>query len=487
MTLAPAAHVNLKARAVRGTAAVFVSQAIHFSLNVAVAVTLARLLSPEDFGVFAIAFAVIGFLDFAKSGGMVVPVIQSQTISRDQLDTLFWFNAGVGVCVAIGACLIAPAIGYLYDDPRLLRLIAALALTFVLGGLSTQHVALLRRTLRFTTLSVCEAAALAIASVAGIFAAMHGAGYWSLVYMSLTREAMLLALTVIATRWIPIWPRRWANIAPLVRFGGVMMAFDVMGFLTFKLDNLIVAWYLGATALGFYDKAYQFLLMPATQITLPLSNVVHATLSRLQTEPDRFRAYLNRALLLATSLGMPLTAFLYGNAATIIEQLLGAQWMPSLPIFQALAPAAFVMTITSCVGWIALALGRARRQLPWTAAATAATVCAFLVGVQWGGVGVAAAFSIARVGLLIPTLRYTCLGTHLKWSDLMATAARPAVASIAALIVSGLATRAFPPSAWTLPRNALMFAGVYAAFWVIIPGGRMLMRENLQLAATLAR
>ena len=190
------------------------------------------------------------------------------------------------------------------------------------------------------------------------------------------------------------------------------MAFDVMGYLTFKLDNLIVGWYLGAAVLGFYDKAYQFLLMPVTQITLPLSNVVHATLSRLQTEPDRFRAYLERALLLATSLGMPLTAFLYGNAATIIEQLLGARWLPSLPIFEALAPAAFVMTITSCVGWISLALGRARRQLPWTAAATAATVGAFLIGVHWGAVGVAAAFSIARVGLLVPTLRFTCAGTR---------------------------------------------------------------------------
>ena len=488
MTAATATDVdNLKGRAVRGTAAVFTAQALHFSLNVAVAVTLARLLTPEDFGIFAIAFAVTSFLEFAKYGGMVVPVIQTQTLSRDQLDTLFWFNSGVGLGVALCACLIAPAVVYVYGDGRLLPLIIVLALTFVLGGLSTQHVALLRRTMRFTTLAVCETAALAIASAVGIFAAMHGEKYWSLVYISLAREMMLLTLAVIATRWIPIWPRRWANITPLVRFGGVMMAFDVMGFLTFKLDNLIVAWYLGATALGFYDKAYQFLLIPATQITLPLSNVVYATLSRLQTEPERFRAYLNRALLLATSLGMPLTAFLYGNAATIIEQLLGAQWMPSLPIFQALAPAAFVMTITSCVGWISFALGRARRQLPWTAAATAATVCAFLVGVQWGAVGVAAAFSIARVGLLVPTLRYTCLGTHLKWSDLMATAARPAVASVAALMISVLAARAFPASAWTLPRNALMFAAAYAAFWVIIPGGRMLMRENLQLAATLAR
>ncbi|MEO5742187.1 MAG: lipopolysaccharide biosynthesis protein [Vicinamibacterales bacterium] len=478
---------DLKGRAVRGTAAVFASQALHFGLNVAVSVTLARLLSPEDFGVFAIAFAVTGFLEFAKSGGMVVPVIQSETISHDQLDTLFWFNTGIGVCVAVCACLIAPIFGYVYGDSRLAPVISALALTFILGGLSTQHVALLRRTLRFTTLAGCEAAALAIASGVAIFAALHGAHYWSLVYLTVTREALLLPLAVIATRWIPAWPRRWANIAPLVRFGGLMMAFDVMGYLTFKLDNLIVGWYLGAAVLGFYDKAYQFLLMPVNQITIPLSNVVHATLSRLQTDPDRFRAYLNRALLLATSLGMPLTAFLFGNAATIIEQLLGARWLPSLPIFEALAPAAFVMTITSCVGWIALALGRARRQLPWTVAATAATVCAFLVGVHWGAAGVAAAFSIARVGLLIPTLQYTCSGTGVKWSGLLATAARPAFASIAALIISMLVTAGATVSAWTLPRNALIFAVLYTTFWVLIPGGRILMRQNIQLVGTLAK
>ena len=145
------------------------------------------------------------------------------------------------------------------------------------------------------------------------------------------------------------------------------------------------------------------------------------------------------------------------------------------------------MTITSCVGWISLALGQARRQLPWTAAATAATVGAFLVGVHWGAVGVAAAFSIARVGLLVPTLRFTCAGTGVKWSSLLATASRPAFASIAALIISMLVTAGSTVTAWTLPRNGLIFAALYSTFWVLIPGGRILMRQNIQLVGTLSK
>ena len=465
----------------------FVSQAFHFALTVGAGITLARLLTPEDFGVYAIAFAVTTLLEFAKCGGIVVPVIQSQTLTEDQLDTLFWFSAAAGIAVTLCAVLVAPFVAHVFDDTRLVAVISVLALTFVLDGFATQHTAILRRSLRFTRLAACELSALAVASAAGIFAAGQGAGYWSLVYLALTREVVLLTLVVAATRWRPRWPERWANIAPLIRFGGLMMAFEVLGYLTFKVDNLIVGWYLGAATLGFYDKAYQFLLMPSTQITLPLSNVVHATLSRLQTDPARFRAYLERALLLAASLGMPLAAFLYGHAAIIIEQLLGPRWLPSLPIFQALAPAAFVMTITASVGWISLALGRARRQLPWTAAATALTICAFLVGVRWGAVGVAAAFSVVRVGMLVPTLRYTCAGTGLKWQALLSTAVRPACASIGALLLSAMAGEMFALSVWTLPRNALIFAAAYSTLWVLMPGGRLLMRENLQLVASLAK
>ena len=478
---------DLSARAVRAAAAAFASQGVSFGFNFLVAVALARLLSPEDFGVFAIAFAVTGFLEFAKDGGMVVPVIQTETLTSDHLNTLFWFNAGVGAAVTLVACLAAPFVGWFYADPRLVPVTWALAFVFLFGGLSTQHVALLRRQLRFTRLAICEAAALGIASCVAVITAWQGAKYWSLVYFSLTREALRSALLIPATAWIPAWPVRWAAIGPLVRFGGLMMVFDVIGYLNFKLDNLIVAWFAGPAALGFYAKGYQFLLLPVNQINAPLATVVHATLSRLQGEPDRYRSYLTRALLLATSLGMPLTAFLYGNAHTIIGQLLGRQWLPSAPIFQALAPAAFLMTVTTSVGWIFLSLGRGRRQLPWSIFTTAITVSAFFVGVRWGAVGVALAFTMSRVVLFVPTLAYTCHRSQVAWTSLLRTSARPAFASLIALIVGTKIDAMVPTGLWSLPLNLAVFGSVYVLCWVALPGGWYLMRENLLFGRSLYR
>jgi O-antigen/teichoic acid export membrane protein len=481
----PSASQPLNVRAARGTAAAFVSQALKFALNFGVTIVLARLLTPEAFGLFAIAFAVTGFLEFAKDGGMIVPVVQRESLEPEQLATLFWFNAGTGLLVTLVTILISPLVGRLFSDPRLVPVTCALALVFLAGGLSTQHAALLRRQLRFTALAACELGALAVASAIAVATAARGAGYWSLVYFQLAREVVQTVLIIAATRWMPRWPTRWSSIGPLLRFGGLMMVFDLLGYLTFKVDNFIVGWALGPAALGLYDKAYQLLLLPINQISLPLSGVVHATLSRLQREPARYRLYLQRALLLSTGLGMPLTLYLFANARTVIGQLLGPQWLSAVPIFQALTPAALTMSITACVGWIFLSLGRVERQLPWSLLTTGVTVAAFAVGTHWGAVGVAIAFSLSRVVLLVPTLIFTCTGAPVSWTDILRTAGRPAIGSLAGLAASLAMDHVLATDGWTLPRNAAAFALAYGVVWVIEPGGRRLLREHLQLTRLL--
>lgn len=472
----------IRTGAARSTLVAFTAQLLSFVINFSVAVVLARLLAPEDFGLFGIAFAVIGIFEFARHGGMVVPVIQSQTITSEQRNTLFWCNAGLGLLLALLAVAIAPLIGRLYSDVRLAPLIAALGVIFLASGLSAQHIALLRRDMKFTTLATCELAALLIAAVLAVWAALHGARYWALIGFQIVREVLQSLLFVIAARWRPRWPTRQAMVTPLLRSGGMMMMFELLGYLNFKADNLIVGGRLGPVALGFYGKAYEFLLLPINQIITPLSNVVHSSLSRLQHEPDAYRTFLARALLLATALGLPITAFLFANAHTLIVQILGAQWEASVPIYRSLAPAAASMTLTCSVGWIFLSLGRATRQLWWSALTTVITVGGFAVGTAWGAAGVAVAFSATRVALLIPTLMFTCAGTFVPWTEILATAARPAVGSAVAMATSFLCDALYPTDRWTLPRNALVFLATYILCWMLMPTGRALFRESLTLA-----
>src|SRR5262249_45833070 len=260
--------------------------------------------------------------------------------------------AALGVVLALLVVALAPIVSSIYGDRRLTALLIALASVFVFGGLSTQHRALLRRQLRFRALAACEILALAAGSAAALAWGLHCADYSSLALLYGTREAALMNLVFLVGGWRPGWPRRTPEIRSLVGFGGLMMGFDLIGYFNYKFDNLIVGYALGPVALGFYDKAYQLFWLPINQLSLALAGAAIPLLSRVCFEPWRYRGLLERFVLVSTGLGMPTVAFLFANCDRVIELLFGPTWLPAAPIFRALAPAAFTITITPCVGWI---------------------------------------------------------------------------------------------------------------------------------------
>src|SRR5687768_10939803 len=175
------AYENLRHLEIRGSFAALVAQAVQLLLYAGTAIALARLITPQDYGLFGIGFAIIAFFGIAKDVGLVAPIIQSQTLTRSQLDTLFWICAASGLLLTLAALAAAPLAGWLFADAQLVPVTRALALTLLAGGLSTQHRALLRRQMRFSTVASCEALAAAAGCAAAIVAGMRGAGYWSLV------------------------------------------------------------------------------------------------------------------------------------------------------------------------------------------------------------------------------------------------------------------------------------------------------------------
>jgi len=469
---------DLRVVEVRGGFASLAAQGVQLLLITATTIVLSRLITPQDYGLFGIAFAIVAFLGIAKDSGIIAPVIQSQIVTHPQLDTLFWFTATGGFALMLASSGAASLAGWFFAEPRLVPLTRTLGLTLFIGGLSTPHRALLKRQMRFTLLATCQTIGTAAGCAAAIFVGWQGGGPWSLVGLYLVIDFSSTVLIVSLAKWVPGWPKRGTGIRPLLRFGGLVIAFDFLSYFNSKFDNLLVGWYLGPAALGFYDKAYQFLLLPINQIGFPVANVAQPVLSAAQNDPIAYRASVGRFLLLAASLGMPLTTFLYANTQLLVPLAFGAQWLPSVPVFRALAPTAFLTTITACTGWIFLSLGRARRQLPFAALTTVVTIGAFAAGLNWGAWGVALALSISRVVLFIPTLMFTCHGTPVQWMDLLRTCARPALAALSALVISLFTGNMWGSGLNALVMNTLIFWTAYVLLWLLPPGGLTLLRSS---------
>lgn len=473
---------DLRRRTVRSSAITISAQGLKFVITMGSTVILARLLSPNDYGLIGMVTVVTGFVQLFKDLGLAEATIQQEEITHRQVSTLFWINVGFSLGIAFLVALLAPVIAWFYREPRLIAITLVLATTFIFGGLAVQHQALLRRQMAFAALAKIEMVALLAGVLVAQVTAFYGAGYWALVYMQLASSLIYVLGAWLACRWKPGAPRWTPDIRPMLSFGGNLTGFRCLNYFSRNLDNVLIGRVWGAGELGLYSKAYQLLLLPINQINGPVYSVVLSALSRLQQDPERYRRVYFKAVLGITTLGMPLVAFLFATAEQVIAVLLGQSWMGVVPIFQFLMPAAFVATFTIAMGWVYQSLGRVDRQFRWGMVTSCANVITFAVSVRWGAVGVAAAYGALQPILISLGVLYCYHGTHLKPIDLVQTLAKPAFASLgaAALLTSfnHLAIPTLHPLAM-LGLDTVLYALLYVALWMIIPGGRATLMDLL--------
>lgn len=465
---------DLKGHAVRGGSVTLAAQAVQFGLNLVSIMVLARLLTPADFGLVAMVTAITGFVAMFKDAGLSMATVQRGSITHAQVSTLFWINVALSVLLMGVVAALAPAVAAFYGEPALVLVTLAIAGTFLFGGLAVQHTALLKRQMRFTAIAVKDVASMAAGIAVAIVLALLGAGYWALVAMTATTGLIGMAAAWALSGWRPGLPRRGAGVRPMLAFGGFLTGSSFLAYVRRNIDNVLIGAVFGSVALGLYQKAYQILMLPIRQVNSPVTNVVVPTLSRLQSEPERFRRYYSKALLLMTSVGMPVVGLAFVAAGDIVLLVLGDQWLDAVPIFIALSPAAFAGTINVAGGWIFVSTGRSDRQFIISLILTVFYVSAMVAGLPWGVLGVATAFSIAFCVARLPHMAYAVHGSAVQLADVGRALWRPALSAIgAALVTVAVAPR---DNGWnvlaTFALSASCYAATYVAIWRLAPNGR---------------
>src|SRR6266446_53321 len=168
---------DLGGRTARGGAVTVVSQGLKFLISMVATVVLARLLTPQDYGLVGMVAVVIGFVSMFKDLGLSTATIQRAEINNAQISTLFWINLALSLSVMLVTAAIAPFIARFYHEPRLVLITLAYGCGFLLGGLTVQHEALMRRQMRFTALAGAEVFSIIASVVTAILMAWNGAGY----------------------------------------------------------------------------------------------------------------------------------------------------------------------------------------------------------------------------------------------------------------------------------------------------------------------
>jgi O-antigen/teichoic acid export membrane protein len=414
-------------------------------------VILARLLSPNDFGLVAMAAVMLGFMELFKDLGTGSAVIQRKEISEELLSSIFWINAGFGLIFAAGLYCVSPALGVFYREPGVVPLMQVMSLSFFVSALSIVQYNLLSREMAFKRQSKIELVTALFSSVGSVSMASAGFGVMTLVYQPLLNAVLTLALLWGASTWRPKWEFHWREVRQVAGYSLNLTGFNVLNYIARNADNLLIGRYLGAQDLGYYDLAYRLMLYPLQSISAVVSKVMFPLYSKIQDDLLRFRStYLTVAGSIAL-ISFPLMLGLLAVSQPFVLALFGERWQPVVPLLMIFAPIGAIQSINTTVGSIYLATGRTDVMMLAGSGFSVVVMLAFAIGLQWGIIGVAAAYVIAYSILFIPSFYIAFQLIDLRLSDLVKVLWRTLLCSIimcAVVLVSQKTVADLLPHYW---------------------------------------
>jgi O-antigen/teichoic acid export membrane protein len=329
--------------------------------------------------------------------GLGAALIQRPTITEDDRSTVFWTTIMIGFGLMLFGDALAWPMALLFHQPRVTALLIVASTGFFIGSFGMTQAALMERAMRFRALAIRSFVATVGASAAAIAVAAMGGGAWALVANGIALAALMVVVLWFGCQWRPRLLYSRASLKDLGGYGANVTGAAVLSFLKGNTDNILVGRYLGTSALGLYGLAYNVILVPGFRILEPLYNVLFAGFSRIQHDRERVKRLWLRASQGVTGLMAPMMLGLIVVTPDFVDVVLGKRWHDGIPVIRILAVVPLAYSFGFVPGTLMMALNRTRLRLYFGVLDTALAIGAFVLGLQWGIVGVAACFTAVIV------------------------------------------------------------------------------------------
>ena len=453
--------------------------------QVGVVVCLGRLLSPEDYGLFSMVFAITGSAFVFVDLGTREAIVQRDRITEGEIAALFWNTVAVGFGLTLLVAASGPFIAWFYAEPRLTRITLVSSLTCATSALSCQHQALLRRAMRFQRLAVIEVGAGMLSATVAVTMAFHGWHYWALVIRPLAMSVLIGVGVWLQCHWLPVKPTVTRGVKEMIRFGINIVGFSVTDCFGRSSDRVVIGKSYGAKGLGHYQNAlivYDHLLDLLTSLQI----VAVPSLSKLLGARGELRRLWAKALSMLTFYAMPAFGLMAVTSQDLIVMLLGSKWSTAGVLLSVLALRGIPHVVERTMGWLHVAAGRTDRFLRWGAFATLAQLVALLTGASFGPMGVVTAHVTFMYVLFVPALAYAGRPLGIGAADVIKVVGPQLLGAVTAAGFGFLLRYNLLAETPGLER-AILLALAYSVFYLVVVVGFFRVRMPLTWAVALGR
>lgn len=320
---------------------------------------VARLIGPTEFGLMGIALVALnGFRRFSKLGLKEALVYNEDENVDHYLNTTLSLNVGRGAAIAVVMLLTAPLVATLLGEPRATNVLRALGFAPLIFGLRNPGVVYFQKDLDFQREFVFKISGAGAQLLVAVVYALISPTVWALVFASLSKRFVQAGMSYIVHPYRPSLSFDLERAKELVGYGKWILGSSVTGFLTEQGDDAVVAWLLGASALGFYQMSYRLATAPNTEVTHVISRVVFPAYSKLQDDIARLRKAFYRTIRVTLFVAIPAGVGILVITPTFVKAFLGPDWLPMVRTMQMLTVLGIGTAFGSMFGEVWKAIGR---------------------------------------------------------------------------------------------------------------------------------
>lgn len=421
-----------------GVAWKLATQLVAYGSRAVITVVLARLLTPEDFGVAGLALLfsalVLVFTDLGAA------LVHRQDLREEDLSTAFWLSITSGAVLTLATIALAGPISELFREPEVKPLLIALSFAFMLTAAITTPAGLLTRRLAFRQIELSNLTAVLVAAAAAVVVAVMGGGAWAIIAQQITQSVVYFILIWSISRWRPRFMFSRASARSLGGYSINLMGAKLFDYVQSNSDNILIGRFLGPTALGVYSMAYNLMLYPVVRLSDPVNAAMFPVISRMQDDNERMAGVWLRVSRFMAVAVTPAMLLLIVLAPEFVSLVLGDRWDEAVPVLQVLSWAGLVQAVRGPTSAVLLAKGLTGRFFSYNVLSAIVLIIGFALTVQFGVVEVAISYSVAMTLLSPLFVRMGTRAIGIRMSRYFANLGGVAIAAIALTLV-GFALR----------------------------------------------
>ena len=368
-------------------------------------VVMARYLSPDEFGVFAILMIFVTFMNIFGSMGISQVIIHLDNPDQRMLSSIFYFNIAVGIILFVMLYFLAWPIAGFFNNRDIVHLLQVIGITFIISALTLVQQALLEKSMFFKRVVTLEIVALTIGSAVGIIGALNGLGIYSLIISTLLTSGLFSIGLWCNSHWRPSLLFAFDDIRRVWDYSINLTGFNFINYFARNADNFLIGKFIGSSMLGMYSVAYKIMLYPLEHISRVIVRVLFPAFSKVKHDNTRFKnGYLNAIIFIAL-VTFPVMTGLFAISETFVAVMFGNKWAGMAALLMIMAPIGMIQSIVTTIGSIYAAKGTTGLMFKIGAVNSVITVSSFIIGLPYGVEGVAIAYAGANLIMLYPNLK----------------------------------------------------------------------------------